>query len=114
MKVSTPANRKTFVLNGSLHQCDIVPLVEIQSRDIRHRDVVRIAVDPLDRIARTNLALLHNREIPTVPLAVQEASDHILTAKLEAQLIARQARLRRLQQRGPNAEPIADVHGIFK
>jgi hypothetical protein len=50
LKERTLASRQTFVPAGSLHLHAII-LLEIQSRDIHHHDVIRVAIDPLDRSA---------------------------------------------------------------
>src|SRR5437867_2477052 len=73
------------------------------------RPAVRAGL-PLNRIPRRDLPLPRDPEVEPGPPAVEEPVDDVLAPEPDPELEAREARVRRLEDRGPYAIPVAYLH----
>src|SRR5258708_20377278 len=85
----------------------------VQLENVGDGEAVWIAGEKLDGVSGIHFAFLGDGEIKSRAAAIQEALDHQGISELDAQLVARHARLRDTQLRGSHAKAVSNMHSAF-
>src|SRR5882762_7441732 len=112
-KIVTPAFRKRFGFDRSLQHCGIRP-GGVKTNDVIYTDTGFISRQTLDPVSGPNLSFARNCEIESGASRDQQSLQDVGPAKLDAELVTRQARRRRHHLRSADAKPVADVDVSFQ
>src|ERR1044072_8894163 len=112
--MAAPAFGQRLDLKRAAQRVHVVALVCVEPNDVGHSDAVLILTDKLDAVASFDESLLRDGEIKARQPALQETLKNVCAAKLDAELVAGQARLRHHQPRLTDAELVADVDSAFR
>src|SRR2546430_8027804 len=98
----------TEIYTLSLH--DALPILE--ARDLRDHHGVGLAREQFHLVAGADLAFPDNHHVEARPAACQELLYHVVRLEPDAQLVARQPRLRHRHFRRADGEPVAQMNGL--
>ena len=108
-----PGGGEGFGGEGAAEEWGVGVLMEVEADDVENFNFVFVAVERDEYGDGGDLAFFEDAEIVAQAHGVEEALDHVIAAKFDAELVAGHARLDGEDFRGADLKTVADVDGVF-